>query len=297
MKLSEIEKLSIDELFGLLSNFYRAEKLNKIAVTLISYYKEKNQAAIFEIANRISSFIPLPTEHFAPCFAKLMMLYHPDREQHMQKELKLAFQDKNYNKLKGFAHILVVDGMPKIEKQSIDYDLDFESDYVWDETSAGFQMDDDSYEDEEIEDYERNFYNLIKIREYGMVDIEFPSYYLEDMEDFELSQCGLISLEGVEFCKQIKSLDCSQNELFDLSPLWDLQSLEELYLGHNQISTLDDLSNLNSLKVLDLSFNLIQDIEPLLHLPLLEYVNITGNKVSKYQVNQLKNKDITVIYN
>ena len=51
-------------------------------------------------------------------------------------------------------------------------------------------------------EYERSFYNMIKIREYGNIGMEFPSYYLEDFEEFEMAYCGLVSLDGVEYCNE-----------------------------------------------------------------------------------------------
>jgi hypothetical protein len=53
------------------------------------------------------------------------------------------------------------------------------------------------------------------------------SNYLEDFEEFELSSSDIDDLDGVQFCIHAKSINVSNNRIFDLSYLSDLTQLEE----------------------------------------------------------------------
>ena len=54
-------------------------------------------------------------------------------------------------------------------------------------------------EQELLEDgeYEKNFFNAVKIRIYGNLKQEFPSYYLEDFDDMEFADCAIEHLDGI----------------------------------------------------------------------------------------------------
>jgi len=141
-----------------------------------------------------------------------------------------------------------------------------------------------------------NFYDAIKIREYGHTDLEFPSYYLEDFESFELSSSNIDDLDGVQFCRHVRKLDLSNNLISDLSWLENLEYLEDLNLADNQVGFLDSLSYISTLKRLYLANNAIEDLSPIFDLPQLEYIDISGNPVPMDQVKQLKDLGVAVDY-
>ena len=283
------------ELYDDLVAAYSDENLNQITAKLILLYKQKNYAKIREIANKISRYIPIDEEKDAKCFSKLIMLYHPDKGEQTRKMINELHNQNNYESLNKYAHILVLDNLESPVEFTVDENVDYNPEYAWDvDKYDGFDYDNDEEENDET-DFEKSFYNLIKIREYGKVDIEFPSYYLEDFEEFEIAYSGLETLDGVEYCKHVKILDVSNNQISDLEYLWDLKHLEELYLANNQIGYIDVLSNLTNLKILDISGNQIDDILPLLDLDKLEYVNLIGNNIPKEQLELLKAKDIIVM--
>jgi len=283
------------ELYDDLVAAYSDENLNQITAKLILLYKQKNYAKIREIANKISRYIPIDEEKDAKCFSKLIMLYHPDKGEQTRKMINELHNQNNYESLNKYAHILVLDNLESPVEFTVDENVDYNPEYAWDvDKYDGFDYDNDEEENDET-DFEKSFYNLIKIREYGKVDIEFPSYYLEDFEEFEIAYSGLETLDGVEYCKHVKILDVSNNQISDLENLWDLKHLEELYLANNQIGYIDVLSNLTNLKILDISGNQIYDILPLLDLDKLEYVNLIGNNIPKEQLELLKAKDIIVM--
>ncbi|MEO9482454.1 MAG: leucine-rich repeat domain-containing protein [Ekhidna sp.] len=288
--------MEIEEVFNKLIKAYSDENLNHITGKLILLYKNKNYSKIREIIKRISEFIPIDDEKDAKSFSKLMMLYHPDKGEQSRKLIQTLYKKNDFENLQKHSHILLLSDIDNIAAAEIDENIGFEPEYTWDtNANDGFSFTDSSGEtdlENESTDIqsERSFYNLVKLREYGTLDIEFPPYYLHDFEEFEMAHSGLESLEGVEHCIHMRILDVSDNSISDIGRLWDLQSLEELYLANNQIGYIDTLDNLIKLKVLDLSGNQINDITPLLSLPHLEYVNLIGNPITINQIELLKNK-------
>jgi Leucine-rich repeat (LRR) protein len=291
--------MEINKLYSELSEAYSNENLNKITRNLIGLYKSKQYYKIRAITNKISKYVIIDEEKDARCFSKLMMLYHPDKGEHFRKKIYTFYQKNDYRNLQQYSHILLLPDVD-ISPSAVSEDIGYNPEYGFDaDTHDGFSYThDDSVNDEleEVVDYERNFYNLIKIREYGKVDVEFPSYYLEDYEEFEMASSALESLEGIEYCIHAKVLDLSFNSISDIGLLWNLDKLEELYLADNQIGYIDVLSNLTNLKILDISNNQIDDISPLLSLEGFEYIDLTGNPIPESQIYKLRNKDVVVIF-
>jgi len=115
------------------------------------------------------------------------------------------------------------------------------------------------------------------------------------MEEIELSQSGIRDLEGVQYCIHTRILDLSDNDIRDISLLWDLGMLEELNLAGNKIDEIETLANLRHLRVLNLSNNTVKDVSCLFHLPELEYVELAGTGVSNTKIRELEESGITVI--
>lgn len=86
----------------------------------------------------------------------------------------------------------------------------------------------------------------------------------------------------------LKNSDLSDNQISDLTPLFDLSLLEELNLSDNRIECIDVVSNLVHLKILYLANKAIRDISPLFELGKLDYADLTGNKIKTEQLVELK---------
>lgn len=69
---------------------------------------------------------------------------------------------------------------------------------------------------------------------------------------------GIVSLEGLEFCRSLTILDLEGNSIQSLTPLTDLINLTQLDVSRNQIKNLEPLAGLIFLEVLDLSGDLMQ---------------------------------------
>ncbi len=292
--------MTIKELYNELLEAYAAANLNAITRKLILLYKSKNYGKIREIANKISKYVEINEEKDAKCFSKLIMLYHPDKGDSIRAELTRLYEQNNFESLQKYSHILILANIDKIAIEAIDQSIEYNPEYVWEPSNedgyiySNEYSDDGTFEETEYDEFERSFFNLIKIREYGRVDVEVPTYYFEDFEEFEMEGSGLELLDGVEYCIHVKILDISNNNLTDISNLWGLEYMEELYLANNQIGYIDILSNLTHLKIVDLAGNQIDDISPLLCLENLEYVNLAGNPVSVKQVKELEAKGVVV---
>ena len=289
----------MNELYHKLIEAHPENNLNRITGKLIELYRNRNYGEIRGIANKISDYVCIDEEKDAKCFSKLIMLYHPDRLEFFKKTILRSYHENNYSALKQLSHILLVDDIDTIKVVSVDEDIDYCPEYVWDEVQddgysfVDFETD-DNYEDFDPEDIERSFYNALKLREFGTLNVNFPVWYLQDYDEMELSESGLDSLDGIEYCKFVVSLDLTGNEISDISDLWNLKQIEELYLGRNQIGYIDALFNLKKLRILDLSGNQIDDISPLLQLENLEYVNLVGNKVPRNQIDSMLQKNVIV---
>jgi hypothetical protein len=294
--------VEIKEFYDNLKEAYLDQNLNKITGKLIELYQNRDFDKIREIANRISKYIKIDEEKDARCFSKLIMLYHPDKAEAVRKSLDLCYINRDWDGLNQHAHIFCLDYIEHIKITcTVDADIDYSPEYRWDDFEEScFSVFDpngggiDTYN--YYEDAEKSFYNAVKIRIYGDLEINFPTYYLEDFEDIELSSCEIEFLDGVEYCIHAVIIDLSDNSITDINGLWNLQRIEELYLSDNQLEIIDAISNLKNLRVLDLSSNRIDDISPLFHLEKLEFVNIIGNDIPQLQINELKSKGVVVMY-
>lgn len=294
--------MKIKDLYLKLTDAYSDDNLNIITGKLIELYKNKNFVKIRELANRVSTIVSINEEKDAKCFSKLVVLYHPDKGESLRNEIDNYYAKNDTENLTKYSHILLLKDIEKIPVIYIDNDIDYRPEYSWDdEQSEGYRFYetemDETLDDEDftIEVNEKSFYNAIKLREYGNLNVEFPSFYLEDIEHFELNFYGIEILDGVEYCKQAITMDLSNNNIVDITELGNLVLLEELYLANNQIGNIDALNNLVNLKIVDLSYNQIDDILQLMELEHLEYVNLIGNNISKNEINRLKEKGIMVV--
>lgn len=283
-----------------LKEYYTYSSLNQITVELITAYKTKSKNLIQAIAHQV---LESSEESFTRQFSKIIQLYHPDKESYWQQKIDELLESQDLEELRKLNRITVVqellkNGVP--EENQIDPAIDFESEYVWEEQADAYSFhEEEEFMKEEIMDEEPDyisFYDAIKLRELGDLNKTFPTYYLEDFDEFELASSKIDSLDGLQYCKHLEVLDVSDNEIADLSQLWELHQLKELYLAHNQISDIDVLSNLSELKSLDISFNQIDDISPLFELEELEFVNLMGNPIPDLQIEKMKDGSIQILF-
>ncbi len=295
--------MEIVELKTKLLEAYSEQSLNKISLTLLTLYKEGQFGALNKIAEIIADFVSVEISPEGKGFQKLMMLYHPDRGGLHRNAINELASVNNFDGLLGYSHILKLLHIEEIASAIESYeDIDYSPVYEWDAGPEGYNVVGSPGKKGKMRTKPSkkkyySFYDAIKIRMYGHTNIEFPSYYLEDIDEIELSGSSIDDLEGVEFCKHLVSLDLSGNCFSDISGLWGLSRIEELDLSGNQIEVADALSNLSNLRQLNLSGNRINDISPLFELGHLKYVELSGNPVLQPQLDELTLLGVCVVFN
>ena len=293
--------MQLKELQHKLQEAYSVRNLNNISLTLINLYRAGDYGLLQRISELISGFVSVPISDDGKGFSKLIMLYHPDRAAWHLNEINRLAGENNFDRLLEYSHILKLERIEEIAVALKSYeDIDYSPVYEWDIDTEGFTVYNDS-EPADVTEARTNtclvgyaFYDAIKMREYGHTDIEYPSIYLEDMEDFELSASDINDLDGVQFCVNAKTMDVSDNRISDLTPLFGLTKLEELNLSDNHIGYLDGIGNLVNLKSILLSGNYIEDISPLFDLARLEYADLRENKVNIEQISSLIESGVVV---
>jgi Leucine-rich repeat (LRR) protein len=299
------------ELYSRLLKAYSDENLNILTAGIIGLYRSGEYDRLREISRLVSEYVDVYDEKVHRCFSKLIMTYHPDKSVAYLKEIEQLMNSDQPEKINNYAHILLIQDIESIVVPVNYKDIDYNPEYSWDSETrrpktkftndqAGWIYDDEDYSAYEYETYynpetERSFFSALKIGLYGTDEVDLPFYYLEEMEDIDLSGFEIEVLDGIEHCKYVRNLDLSGNKISDISQIVNLVNIEELYLQNNQIGLVDVLYNLRKLRILDISANEIDDISPLFLLPKLEYVNIMNNPVPRSQINMLRNNDILVI--
>jgi len=295
--------MDINTLQKRLLDAYSQQNLNRISLTLIELYKNGQFEILQKMTDIIGDFITIDISDKGKGFARLMMLYHPDRADYHVNEINRLAVEGKYDELLNFSHILKLERIEEIASSLNSYeDIDYSPVYEWDVTTEGFRVinDRDKKREEErrFKSRERRFtfYNAIKIRYYGHTKMEYPSYYLEDTDEFELSASGINDLDGIQFCLHTRVFDLSENYINNLTLLSDLVAVEELNLADNEIEEIDTLCFLHNLRSVTLCNNKITDITPLFELERLEYADLSGNRINQQQVETLRNSGVNVIF-
>jgi len=294
--------MDISTLQQTLLEAYSVSNLNEISLILINLYKNEQYGILQKIADIINDLVSIEIGENGKGFYRFMMLYHPDRSGvHINEINRLAYK-QDFDGLLKYTHILRLERIDEIAGSLDSYeDIDYSPVYEWDISTSGFRIvTDDDIDDIDTPETSRrrkgfSFYDAVKIRMYGHTDIEYPSYYLEDLEEFELSASDICDLDGIQFCIHAKNFDLSDNSIYDLSLLSGLTSIEELNLADNNIRYIDAIGCLKNLRRVHLCNNKINEIAPLFELEKLEYADLSGNQISLAQLDRLKESGVTIV--
>jgi Leucine-rich repeat (LRR) protein len=276
---------------------YTTANLNIISVVLLNLYKNQQFSTLQKIADIISDFVLVEIDENGKGFSKLMLLYHPDRGEFHRNEIVKLAEAENFDSLLNYSHILKLERIEEMASalESLE-DIDYSPVYAWDFDEDGFTVKSDSGQKQKTGNLNnRNnkpvtFYEAVKIRQYGNRKISFPSWYLEDIDEFEFAESDINDLDGIQYCIHAVNVDLSDNYICDLRLLENLGMIEILNLSDNRISDIDSLEYLTNLRELNLANNRVNDISPLLSLENLEFVDLTGNPVPAASIRKLKGK-------
>jgi len=284
--------------------YYTSQNLTKITRKIIEAYRNKKYSYILGLGKIADENLAKKYKNVQKIFARLIMLYHPDRLNLYLKEINELKHNKKAEELKKFGRIVdVLENLDTISNQALtsDFEVDIEYEYGYDEedfdsvdvTDEFIDYNDDDFSDYEPDDFE----SLIKQKEQIDINDTLPSFYLEQLEgELSLSGSNLYDLSGIENCTNITTLDLSKNQLIDITQIGFLRHLEEINLSENNINSIDIFENLTALKIIDISFNDLEDISSIFKLPELKYVNLIGNNIPDNQIEIIKQKGVIVIY-
>ena len=216
--------MNIEELHHKLQEAYTVENLNRISLTLIELYKNQQYSVLQKIAEIISDSVAIEISDDGKGFSKFMKLYHPDRLSLHLTEIDHLATHGNFDGLFGYSHILLLARVDEIASSLSSYeDIDYSPVYDWDFDAEGFSIIDDRDPEIRLRTFSVpcNFYDAVKKRIFEDTSMEFPAYYLEDLDEFELSSSDIDDLEGIEFCIHAITMDLSDNLISDLEPLFN----------------------------------------------------------------------------
>lgn len=292
---------NLDELYRKLKESYSESNLHKIAHNLIRLYREKEYEKLQVIAEMVSGTEKIESVTNKQGFSKLISIYHPDRIQYYHNELDRYVSSRDPEILHRLEHLLLILNIEEIVNNiECLEDIDYCPEFKWDVNEASFTYftvspDKCSFK-RKVKPSKAGctFYDALKRRIYGSTRIEFPSFYLENMDEIEIAEAQINNLDGIECCIHTETMDLSGNRINDLSPLWGLTALKDLNLADNRICDIDALSSLNHLRSVDLSNNPIADISPLFGLEMLEYVALSWKRRLQEQIGVLIGKGIVV---
>jgi hypothetical protein len=294
--------MEIRELYDNLKKAYTADNLHQISSRIIDWFRDHQYDALRAVQEVVNEHTPCQEEKVNRIFSRLIMLYHPDRLKQTETRIEEAYSDGDFETLYSLSHILTVQNLEpeRVTVSSILTEEDLAEEFGWDAQEDGYSyfMENEEVDPEkenELEFTSRSFLIALKRRVYGNLNVDFPMYLLEDLEEIEMADHEIESLEGIEACRHARVVDLTNNNLTDLTGLGDLRQVERLYLANNHIQLIDDLSNLSVLQVLDLSYNDVDDLSPLFELNHLSYLNVMGNRIPAWQLEKFQLQGVTVV--
>lgn len=294
--------MEITELYTSLKEAYTAENLGRISGRIIDMFRDHKYDALRAVQKVVNDYSPCNEEKINKVFSRLIMIYHPDRLSQSIKQLEQAYRQGDFEELYTMSHILNVQNLEpeQVTVSSIITDEDLVEEFGWDAAADGFSyfMDQEGHEVDEDDDLDytnRSFLTALKRRVFGNLNVDFPMYLLEDLEEVDMADYEIEFLDGIEACRHARVVDLSNNNLTDLTDLRYLHQVERLYLSNNHIGMVDSLSNMTVLQVLDISFNDVDDLSPLFELSHLSYLNVMGNRVPAWQLEKLQLKGVTIV--
>ena len=294
--------MEIGELYTNLRAAYTPENLGLISVRIIDMFRDHKYDALRAIQKVVNEYTPCEEEKINKVFSRLIMLYHPDRLGQCLSKLEEAYKTGDFEELYTLSHILTVQNLEPehVAVSSILTDEDLAEEFGWDAHADGYSYfmaeEEEGGDLGEEGDYAGpSFLSALKRRVYGNLNVDFPMYLLEDLEEIEMADHELEYLDGIDACRHARAVDLSNNNLTDISDLGYLRQVERLYLSNNHVGLIDALSNLRVLQVLDISFNDVDDLSPLFDLSHLSYLNVMGNRIPSWQLEKLQMKGVTIV--
>ena len=232
-------------------------------------------------------------------FSRLIQVYHPDKYNAINREIELFFRDNDIASLRYYEKVFSFEKGRETESVAYHekYDIDGE-----DFENFGMGFVDEEYSGQgAAEQGDVDLFAALTRELCGEHEHTLSFFDLYSLDgELDLSDYGIVRIEGIEGCVHITSLNLSGNRIENVSPLAGMTGLESLFLAENRISDIECLGALTGLRELDLSFNEIADVSVLTSLHGLQFVNLTGNRLKSpaadEAIRRLREKDVIVVY-
>jgi len=298
-----MDHIQLANLYHHLQGEIKESLLKEITAHIIQAYQNQQQDIIMMYGDRLD--LDMRDFTINRVFARLMQTYHPDKLAKIQEDLKTAYNAQNLTELQAFDTIY----LSGVISDDFHYNTEENYDISQDDIERfGLEIVEEDYfypMDEETDVKGTGMRTMRQMSFYDALNELMGGtniYHLSvsDLEGFDneidLSDYHIYSLDGVEHCIRVKSLNLSKNHIQDASALEGLDNLEAIYLADNAIETLYFVENLTHLRELDISHNHITDISSLLKLDHLEFVNLIGNPIRNLSdIDQLKSRGVLVV--
>jgi hypothetical protein len=275
------------ELYKTLKSSLTVKKLQNLSIRIIDAHKEKKESLLLQYADTLFPEQKGNQGSGVKLFVKLIKHIHPDKLAAIHRELDSAFDKKDASILRFYGQILSAEKVVTVRvKERYSYDFSEEYRYEdYNDVDSRYTEDEPEYGEEDFaggEDSPVDFLSVLKREVLGNIDFILDAADLQSLEgELELRERGISDLEGLQYCRNLSSLDLCGNTIANLYEIGSLSYLSELYLADNVLEDIEPLKHLSNLQILDLSGNEIEDITPLLELPGLSFLDLRGNPVPR----------------
>lgn len=135
------------------------------------------------------------------------------------------------------------------------------------------------------ENFEYKIRSILGINDRDVLDSD-----MKKLVSIDLNHDDIISLEGLQYCTNLKKINLSHNHVESIEQLKSLSKLEEINLYNNEVTDISALSNLVNLKKIDLAENNIKDVTPMKSLENLQELDLYDNEIQSIgALGNLKN--------
>jgi hypothetical protein len=286
--------MNTEELYRTLKERCTVAHMKELTVSIIDAYKAKDYRTLARMMQRVVPGSSPEEMKGSAIFFALVKHFHPDRHAAIMKEIEDAYVKGDGTKLELFRNAFFSVPATK-EKPRTDIEFEPEDEeYAYDADDYYDYFDGDAVSES---DDEFDFWSAIKSALHGNLDFEIGPEDLEYLAgELDLSDRGLVDIDGIEHCLRITTLDLSKNSIARIENLAELGELRELSLAENEIADIDCLAPLSSLEILDLSGNEIEDASVLLDLDNLRVLDIRDNPLADRGVlAALRERSVVVV--
>lgn len=270
------------------------ERLEAVSSSVINAYKGGDYVTIKSYAEALN----LPSSgSVKQIFYSLIQLIHPDRIELLLAEFNKARDSSDIVQLNGIRQLLEVREQAGAVREKR---FEYQHTETWSVPSDETYYEDHEADADVFEDSSSagGFFDAVKDVIFGNHD-----FYLEPADlgqidgGLDLAFCSLEGIEGIEYCRNLRLLNISGNDISNIYDLQELTQLEELYAAGNAIRDIDALLDLNHLEIVDLSDNDIEDISALLSMSSLKFVDIRKNPIQDRElISSLEAAGVIVLY-